>query len=325
MQIIKDFSAILAEIILSIQGEIINFVKQSKLNANMKKTASSILLLLCIFISAKSQIFYKVSGNGLEKPSYLFGTHHLAPLNVFTDDKSATEAFASSSQIVGEIDMTINQMEMAMKMQPYMMAPTDSTLSKVIPTDKFTEADSLLQNILKMPGITLKAFDMLKPMAVTQQITIAVMMQNMPDFKANEQLDSHFQKSGMASGKKIVALETIEQQADLFFCARSIRSQANDLLEILYNPQEIISEAKKLNEAYFSKDLDALYQLAKNEDSDPWIFEKLLIERNENWIKLLPEIMKSESSFIAVGCLHLAGEHGLVTQLRNLGYTVEAQ
>lgn len=296
------------------------------ITAIMKKLTLITLLLLCVFTSARAQIFYKVSGNGLEKPSYLFGTHHLAPLNVFSENKSAAEAFESADQIVGEIDMTGNQMEMemAMKMQPYMMAPADSTLSKVIPEDKFSEADSLLQNILKMPGITLKAFDMLKPMAVTQQITIAVVMQNMPDFKANEQLDSHFQKSGMASGKKIVALETIEQQADLFFCARSIRSQANDLLEILYNPQEIISEAKELNEAYFSQDLDALYQMTKDDDSDPEYFEKLLNERNNNWIQQLPGIMKSGASFIAVGCLHLAGEHGLVQQLRQLGYKVEA-
>lgn len=290
----------------------------------MKKLASLIILSLCFFTNAEAQIFYKVSDNGLERPSYIFGTHHLAPLSIFTNNKPATEAFESADQIVGEIDMTGNQMEMAMKMQPYMMAPADSTLSKVFPGDKFAKADSLLQNTLKMQGITLKAFDILKPMAVTQQIIVAIIMQNMPEFKANEQLDSYFQQKGKENGKKIVALETVEQQADLLFCTRSIRSQAEDLMEMLSNPQDLISESKKLNEAYFAQDLEALYKLTKEDDSDPVFFEKLLNDRNKNWIKQLPEIMKMGSSFIAVGCLHLAGESGLVEQLRRLGYKVEA-
>ena len=86
----------------------------------------------------------------------------------------------------------------------------------------------------------------------------------------------------------------------------------------------MIDEAKKLNEAYFSQDLVAMYDLTKRENSNPEFYEKLLKERNENWVQQLPEIMKTDSSFIAIGCLHLAGEYGLVEQLRKLGYTVEA-
>ena len=290
----------------------------------MKKLFLTLGLLLCILGSANAQIFYKVSGNGLEKPSYLFGTHHLAPLSVYTENSVAKEAFESVGQVVGEIDMTGNQMEMAMKMQPFMMAPTDSTLSKVIPADKYAEADAQLQKIIQMPGITLKMFEPLKPIAVTQQVTVAVVMQNMPEFKANEQLDTYFQVYGKEAGKKIIALETVEQQAELLFASTSISSQVDDLLEILSEPEEMVTEARKLNEAYFAQDLVALYDKTKEDNSDPVFFEKLLNERNDNWIQHLPEIMKADSSFIAVGCLHLAGEHGLVEQLRKLGYTVEA-
>lgn len=290
----------------------------------MKKLTFTIGLLFCILFSANAQIFYKVTGNGLEKPSYLFGTHHLAPLSVFTENASATEAFASAGQVVGEIDMTGNKMEMGMKMQPYMMAPADSTLSKVIPADKFIEADTQFQKIIQMQGVTLKMFDSLKPIAVTQQVTVAIVMQNMPEFKVNEQLDTYFQTYGKESGKKIVALETVEQQAELLFASTSISSQANDLLEALSKPEAMVDEAKKLNEAYFSQDLVAMFNLTKQENSNPEFFEKLLNNRNENWLKQLPEIMKADSSFIAIGCLHLAGEYGLVEQLRKLGYTVEA-
>ena len=38
------------------------------------KKFSLILALLAIAISANAQLLWKISGNGLQKPSYLFGT-----------------------------------------------------------------------------------------------------------------------------------------------------------------------------------------------------------------------------------------------------------
>lgn len=290
----------------------------------MKKLAFTIFILLCVVISAQAQILYKVSGNGLEKPSYLFGTHHLAPLSVFTENADAIEAFASAGQIVGEIDIKGNPLQVSAKMTPYMLAPIDSTLSKVIPSEQYAEADSLLQEILKTPEITLKTFEIFKPAVLTQQITVTIIIQNMPGYKAEEQLDYYFQLLGIEEGKKILAFETVEQQAEILFRSQSIQSQAEELLGILANPQDLVLEAQKLNNAYLAQDIDAMFQMAIAEDIDPDFFEKLTTQRNNNWIQQLPEIMKADSTFVAVGCLHLAGETGLVQQLRNLGYTVEA-
>lgn len=47
----------------------------------MKKTLV-FMLLLCITLGAQAQLLWKVSGNGLDRPSYVIGTHHLAPLSV---------------------------------------------------------------------------------------------------------------------------------------------------------------------------------------------------------------------------------------------------
>lgn len=290
----------------------------------MKKLVFTLSLILAIAFAGNSQVFYKVSGNGLAEPSYLFGTHHLAPLSIYNEMESAKAAFEQAKQVVGEIDMTGDQMEMAMKMQPFMMAPTDSTLTKVIPADKFAEADEQFKKLLPMPGISLAQFDPLKPMVATQQVSMVMIMQNMQGYNPNEQLDSYFQVQGVKAGKKIVPLETVEQQAELLFCYISIADQADALLKLLAEPEDVVEEAKKLNEAYFKQDLVALYELTKEEDEHPEFFEKLLNDRNADWMTKLPAIMEAGSSFIAVGCLHLAGEHGLVEQLRKLGYEVEA-
>ncbi|WP_309846761.1 TraB/GumN family protein [Flavobacterium sp. 2755] len=49
----------------------------------------------------------------------------------------------------------------------------------------------------------------------------------------------------------------------------------------------------------------------------------ILDERNLNWVKNMPELMKKQSVFFAVGSGHLAGEFGVINLLRKAGYTVK--
>ena len=45
-------------------------------------------------------------------------------------------------------------------------------------------------------------------------------------------------------------------------------------------------------------------------------------ERNNYWMKKIPDLIEENSCFIAVGAGHLGGERGIINQLRELGYTV---
>ena len=51
--------------------------------------------------------------------------------------------------------------------------------------------------------------------------------------------------------------------------------------------------------------------------------EKMLDNRNLNWIPKLEDWMSKKSLFVAVGAGHLAGENGVIHLLRNKGYKVE--
>ena len=81
----------------------------------------------------------------------------------------------------------------------------------------------------------------------------------------------------------------------------------------------------KMVETYKSENLEELTKLL--EDS-AWMTaeqkDKLLIGRNLNWSNLIPEVIKDQSCFIAVGAGHLAGDKGLISLLRDKGFTVEA-
>ena len=57
------------------------------------------LAALIITIGANAQLLWKISGNGLTKPSYLFGTHHVAPLSVIDSVPGLMDALAAADEI----------------------------------------------------------------------------------------------------------------------------------------------------------------------------------------------------------------------------------
>lgn len=279
------------------------------------------LLLFLTTLQASSQVLYKVEGNGLTEPSYIFGTHHLAPLSMI-ETFGVTEPFNRSKQVIGEIDMTQDQMAMGMAMQPHMMAPADSTLSKVISPEDFAVINEEFKKWSPMPGVDLKMFDAMKPMVATAIVAVGMSAQAMPGYNPTEQLDTYFQVQGKADGKEIVPLETAEEQAVILYDTTPIAHQAEALVEMLKDPAEAIQSVKDLTAAYNAADLDKMLELSEKEDEHPEFMLALLDRRNANWLTKLPALMKQAPSFIAVGALHLAGRQGIIEGLRNLGYTV---
>lgn len=285
----------------------------------LKAVVASLLLSGILPVSA--QVLYKIEGNGLKEPSYIFGTHHLAPISVI-ESFGATEPFKNATQVVGEIDMTQNPMEMQMAMQPHMIAPADSTLSKVIPAEDFSVINEEFKKWAPMQGMELSMLDGMKPMVVTTIVTLGITSDAIPDYNPNEQLDTWFQTTGAGEGKKIIPLETAEQQATLLFDFTPISIQAEALVEMLKEPQKAVDSAKQLTEAYMTQDLAQMLSLSEKDDEHPEFMEALLDRRNADWITKLPAIFNEGSTFVAVGALHLPGEKGVLEGLRKKGYTV---
>lgn len=302
-------------------GGLLPHLNQTKTTITMKKTIFLVAVAILCSLCANAQIFYKVSGNGLEKPSYIFGTHHLAPLKVLTENPKAMDAFKNASAVVTEIDMTQNPMEMQSAMVPYMLAPADSTLSKVLTPDQLAKVDKVFTELTGMPVAAMEPY---RPILVITNISVMTMMKNMPEFVQNEQLDTYICGQGVANGKKSIAFETPAQQAQILFASTPIAEQAKSLVELVENPEKCIAMTKEINDAYFAHDLNRLMELSLEEDDNPEFMEKLLDQRNADWLRQLPAMMSEQDVFVGVGALHLAGEQGLVEGLRRLGYTVES-
>jgi uncharacterized protein YbaP (TraB family) len=271
-------------------------------------------------------LLWRISGNGLTKPSYLFGTHHLIPISFLDTVNGLSEAFEQTEQAVGEVDMS-NMMQMQMAMMQHVMMPPGVTYQSLLSEEDFALLDNAL---ISMTGAGLAQLGTMKPAMLSNLITIALFQQLYPDLVVGESVDLHFQQEALQRSRPVRGLETIESQTYLLFKSRSIERQLELLMCVIRHPELMQETLDALQAAYYAHDINALYELAEAEnlnDPCPGTEEErnaLNKDRNLKWLEQLPAIMSEKSSFIAVGALHLPGRYGLIEGLRRLGFTVEA-
>ena len=291
------------------------------------KKIFALLMFFCITLGVNAQLLWKVSGNGLDKPSYIFGTHHVAPLSMKDSIAGMTEAMNRTSQVYGELVMEdMMKPEMLMKMQQAMMLPADTTLKSL-----FTQAqyDSIASVVKENIGMELAMFDKLKPAALNAQLAVVLSVKALKGYNPQEQLDTWFQTQAKQAGKKVGGLETMESQINILYNSQSLKRQAQQLYCSATHIDYGINMTRRLAEAYLNQDLDKLLEITEEKmgnacDGTPEEEEALIYGRNANWAKQMPGIMKQASTLFVVGAGHLPGEHGVLKLLEKQGYTVEA-
>lgn len=287
---------------------------------NLFKCLLTLVVIVSVAFSTNAEILYKIEGKS-GKPSYIFGSHHLSPLTV-VEDSGVMNYFNEVDQVIGELDLTMDQMTLATKLQPFMMAPADSTLSVLLAGEDMAALNEQFVKWAPMPGMQLQMLDALKPMAVTTMIAAGMSAQAMDGYDPTQQLDTYFFQEGQKQGKKIVGLETPEFQGEVLFNMTPLTVQAEALVEMLKNPDEAVAGSQKLAEAYKARDLETMYKLSEDQDEHPEFMELILDRRNADWLTKLPTLIEETPSFIVVGALHLAGPQGILEGLQKEGFTI---
>ena len=108
------------------------------------------LLLLATAIIAsitysQAQILYRISGKGLEKPSYIVGTYHLAPASFADSIPGMKTAIEGTQQVCGELDMMdAFKPENAARLMQSQMLPEGTTLSSLLTAEQLERLNKLL-------------------------------------------------------------------------------------------------------------------------------------------------------------------------------------
>lgn len=257
-------------------------------------------------------LLWEISGNGLQQPSYLFGTIHMICKEDFLISEIVKQKFNSSKQVYLEIDMDDPQLQVTMMQQ--MQLPDKETLKNKLGESDFKKLDSFLQKEMNM---NLVMFDKFKPMMV-----MSILAQRLLPCAGMESYDMNFAKMATEQKKELLGLEKVEDQLGVFDAIpdsleiRSIMNMVNDF-------ESHKKEFSRMSSIYKTQDLDALYQLMAESPEMMGSQELLLDRRNRNWIPVMESVMKNSSTFFAVGAGHLAGSQGVLELLRKQGYKVK--
>jgi uncharacterized protein len=285
----------------------------------MKNKKVNIFLFVLFFtcftgyaqVGKDNSIFWEVSGNELKEPSYLFGSFHLAG-NEFADSLTfVMEKFRNSKIFAGEIIFDSTMVEKMMNAS-FMQ---DSTLEQVLGSG-YEETSIWFREVTQQD---LTPFSRYQPVTIELLLVSVLNKQLYPEQHGS--IDLYFQQ--LAKGyKKMVGLEQLEQQLDFLYKRHTYKRQGQQLLNLVSNKSSIRDSLIKINALYRQQDLTALSKMMKEDEFYSIDDGMLLFDRNLSWLQTLLSLFREQSTFAAVGALHLTGEEGLVQLLRQHGYMV---
>lgn len=290
-----------------------------------------LVALMSLMGGGNAQLLYKISGNGLEKPSYIVGTYHLAPGNFADSIPGLKDAFASCKQIYGELDMQdALSNENRDKLEKAQILPEGTTLSSLLTKEQMDRVNALMRETIgaDMTNPMLAAqLDKMTPMALSTTLTVFAFIKKSPNFNPMNLLDSHLQLLAQKQGMVIKGLETVDFQVEVLY-GSSLEKQVEELMCVVDNFDDVVEMAEFVTAAYFSQDLDQLLDVTNEEGegpcaSSPESNDNLIYNRNANWVKAMPDIMRQAPTFFAVGAAHLCGDRGVLRLLEQAGYKIE--
>ncbi len=267
-----------------------------------------------------NSLLWKITGNGLEKPSYLYGTIHMIGGEDFFLPDGTMSAMDESENVVFEIDITqVTDMSSMMGLMNKAYMKDDLTIKDLV-----TEEDyDLIQKHFKKMGLPLMMFQRMKPMFLT---VFASGDMDPSDLQSGKIKSYEFEFMEMAnnSDKPIGGLETLEFQFSVFDSI-PYKAQADMLVETIKVGDTGSDSFQKIVEVYKQQNLEEMLSMTMSEEGGLSEYDDLLLgQRNRNWIPQMMTLMAEKQNFFAVGAGHLAGEQGVIHLLRQEGYQVVA-
>ena len=250
---------------------------------------------------------------------YLLGSLHILNQEAYPLSAAIANAYADSQKVVFETDMAAMQ-------QP-------ATQAKMMELGLYPAGQNMLQNLdagtrksleKKMAelGLPLEKFTSFKPWLMA--LTLTTLELQKLGFNPSYGIDVHFFDKATADGKEIGFLEPVAYQLNLF--GKMDRQDQNAFLNQTLKDLEVVNQlAGDLVKFWKSGDAKNLHALLYRSFKDyPDLHNRLLIQRNKNWVAKIENHMQANKNILyVVGAGHLVGPESVVDLLKKKGYKVK--
>jgi uncharacterized protein YbaP (TraB family) len=264
-------------------------------------------------------LLWQISGNGLSKPSYLYGTMHVSNKLAFR----LSDSFYTAIQTVDEVGLESNP---ATWMDQLLSTGMISSYIEQNESENNYSGD-FYREAFKYPSYS--PADMSAGLAGQRPLINALLFRFEPgaqDYEENTYLDLFIFQTASKMGKTVHSLEGYRQSFELY--AKGIQNQNANKNEDrskqidFYNSGA--NSAELTEQAYRKGDLDMVDSIT-NLTSRQSFLKYFIVERNKVMAHSMDSILQSKKTLLsAVGAAHLPGKEGVIELLRQMGYTVRA-
>lgn len=253
---------------------------------------------------------------------YLLGTIHLLSDDMYPLDSAIDSAYEESEAIVMEISLSLkSQLVAATLVMKKGMYPGEETIADHVSPETLEK----LKSYLASRGMPFELVAKMRPIVLSLNIALLEAMR----FGLNPQLglDMHFYKKATSEEKRVLELETVEDQINLLTGA-SAEVQELALSEGL----DTIDDAKRVMDGMIAAwsagdaaNLDKLLREERSEDERLKALEYEFFEaRNKKMFAKIERLLENKKTyFVMVGAGHVVGDEGIVKLLESKGYKVE--
>jgi uncharacterized protein len=262
----------------------------------------------------ENTLLWEISGMGIAKPSYLYGTMHI----VCEDDAKMSEglknAIAKSKQVFFEIDM--DDMEEMMGMIKYARMNNGLKLSDLITPEEHIRLEEYFKSNKSIIPFGMMA--RFKPYFIT-----AIIAEGIMSCEKKSSIEQMIMTEARKSDKEVSGLETLEFQASIFDSI-PYEKQAKDLVMYIDSIDSYKNTTLEMMDLYRKQDINSMESIMIK--SDPGMEQYmgiLLYDRNKRWSIQIPDYARGMPTLFAVGAGHLGGKTGVINLLKEMGYTVK--
>ena len=302
-----------------------------------QKTLFTALLFTAAVLTANAHLMFRISGNGLEKPSYILGTIHVLSGDLLDSIPAFLEAENQCQQLFVESDVTDQQdrQERRAAGQQLVTLPDGKTIADVLGEERMAILQERMKetchiNLADSAAQTILHY---QPFFFTYMLNMMVQMEvymKYPAMRNGNMMDVACMKRAKARGWKVGNLDqlkTSEELATIKDTMTPIDEQADSLMALLNNfderKQKILKEfegAQNMDNYWSAGDYEGFEHFIQTEnEANPAIYG----ERNKKWMPIIIEAIKEMPTLFVFGAGHLTGPDGVVRMLRDAGYKVE--
>ncbi len=279
------------------------------------KTLLAFVFTLCAFaVTAQTNkqkgLLWQVTGNGLKKPSYVYGTMHVSQKIAFHLGDSFYLALSKSDVVALEQDL-------------------DSVIHRWITESDFDNPEDAEKvyprsdyQYLSLYNFTLSSYNKelieRKLSAEVREVNYLLQRGEQDDFEEDAWLDLYIYQIAKKLGKGFTGVEGYEESRDLVKKSQKEPKDSKKKKPRKYN----YKLRQQIAESYRKGDIYMIDSIDRMTESEHYL-EYMLYKRNANMVRRMDSIMRlGKTMFTGVGCSHLPGTKGVLQMLIDKGYKV---